>query len=101
VLYVSHLSVCQNASKPVSAIGSYAIATSRHSDARVRPGIAVAVTQDHGTTYWIRDVWKNASLCHSKGSCEAEDYYAETCAPALSTCTLMQTNDLTSELKSN
>jgi hypothetical protein len=100
VLYVWHFSVCENPTKPVSAIGSYAIATRRHSDARVSPGVAVAVVQDHGTTYWIRDTWKNASLCHSgQGTCEGEDYYAATCAPAHSTCTLMQTNNLTSELK--
>jgi hypothetical protein len=101
VLYIWHFSICENAAKPVSAIGSYAIATSRHSGARVSPGVAAAVAQDHGTTYWIRDVWKNAGLCSGGLTCEGEDTYAETCAPALSTCTLMQTNDLTSELKPN
>jgi hypothetical protein len=99
VLYSWHFSICENPTKPVSAIGSYAIATGRHSDARVSSGVAVAVAQDHGTTYWIRDVWKNASLCHSQGVCEDEDYYAETCAPAHSMCTLMRTDNLTSELK--
>jgi hypothetical protein len=100
VLYSWHYSVCENPTKPVSAIGSYAIATRRHSDARVSPGVGVAVVQDHGTTYWIRDTWKNASLCHfGQGTCEGQDYYVATCAPAVSTCTLMQTNNLTSELK--
>jgi hypothetical protein len=101
VLYIWHSAICANPTKPVSAVGSYVIATGKGSDARVSPGVAVAVAQDHGTTYWVRDVWKNASLCQSKGSCEGEDYYAETCAPATSVCTLMQTNDLTSQLKRN
>jgi hypothetical protein len=101
VLYIWHSSVCANPGKPVSALGSYAIATRRYSDARVSPGVAVAVAQDHGTTYWIRDTWNEEErLCRSgPRTCVAEDTYAETCAPAHSTCTLMQTNNLTSELK--
>ena len=101
VLYVWHFSVCADLEKPVSGIGSYATATQRYSDARVNSGVAVAVAQDHGTIYWIRDTWKDASLCHAgQGTCgEFEGYYAETCAPAHSICTLMQTNDLASELK--
>ena len=104
VLYIWHFSVCgQYAEKPVSALGSYAIVTRRYSDARVSPGVAVAVAQDHGTTHWIRDTFKEANpqLCHSgPGTCDNEGFdYSETCAPAHSTCTLMQTNNLTSELK--
>jgi hypothetical protein len=101
VLYIGHFSICENPTKPVSAIVSYAIATRRYSEARVSPGVAVAVVQDHGTTYWIRDTWKNASLCDKggEGACESGDYYAATCAPAVSTCTLIATNDLTGQLK--
>jgi hypothetical protein len=92
VVYIWHASVCENPTKPISAIGSYAIAGGRHTDARVSPGVAVAVVQDHGVTYWIRDVWKNAGLCSRQLACdgEGEDTYAETCAPALSACTLMR-----------
>jgi hypothetical protein len=104
VLYIWHFSVCgKSAEKPVSAIGSYAIATRKHSGARVNPGIAVAVAQDRGTTYWIRDTFneENPQLCRSgPGTCDTEGFdYAKSCAPAHSTCTLMQTNNLTSKLK--
>jgi hypothetical protein len=102
VLYIWHFSVCANPAKPVSAIGSYAIATRRHSGARVSTSVAAAVAQDHGTTYWIRDTFReeNPQLCHTgPGTCLEGFPYSQTCAPAHSTCTLMQTNNLTSELK--
>jgi hypothetical protein len=104
ILYIWHWSVCgQNADKPAAGIGSYASATRRVSGTRVSPGVAVAVAQDHGTTYWIRDTFKEANpqLCHSgPGTCDTEGFdYAQTCAPAYSTCTLMQTNNLKGELK--
>jgi hypothetical protein len=103
VLFVSHRSVCVG--EPLeSYIGSYATVARKHSYARASP-LAVAVAQDHGTTYWIRltDAFKekNPQLCKlGPGECEpAPDSYAETCEPALSACTLMRTEDLAGELK--
>jgi hypothetical protein len=109
VLYISHESICTEIpeKQPFAAIGSYSAATRRYSDVRVSPGIAVAVAHDHSTTYWIRIrvaptfKEKNPQLCSiGPGMCEAApDDYSETCAPALSTCTLMETKSLARELK--
>jgi len=91
VLYIWHNSVCgEGAEKPVTAIGSYSTASHRHAEARVSSGIAVAVAQDHGTTYWITDAVKKASPGFD---------YSKSCAPAYSTCTLMRTVNLASKLK--
>lgn len=104
VLYIWHRSVCVG--EPlVSAIGSYATASRALSSVRVSGGLAVAVAQDQGNTYWIRIKIafkeKSPQLCSlGPGQCEqAPDDYSETCAPALSVCTLMRTDNLATELK--
>jgi hypothetical protein len=103
VLYVWHLSVCgKDAEHPVAAIGSYVTATRKHGDVPISPGIAVAVTQDQGTTYWIRDSSKEAGqpACDSEAAtCNDEGFdYFETCAPAHSVCTLMEAHDLVGQM---
>lgn len=63
-------------------------------------GVIKAVAQDHGTTYWIRDVplpepvpgppcRPSASACGTRVEESTSD-----CDPAHGACTLMQTNDL-------
>jgi hypothetical protein len=98
VLYTWHESICTEIpeKQPFSVIGSYSSATRKYSRARVSPGLAAAVTQDHGATYWIRI--RNAFKAKNPQLEAAPDDYSETCAPALTTCTLMRTDDLASEL---
>jgi hypothetical protein len=88
VLYIWHRSVCVG--EPLeSFIADFETATLASGEVRAGP-LAVAVAQDHSTTYWI-------SLAKAPGT-GLDDYY-ESCAPALSACTLMRSEDLDGELK--
>lgn len=92
VLYISHNTICVGEDEsPSPAINSYSPATRRYSQARVSSGLAVAVAQDHGATYWIGLTATDPQT--------APDEYADTCAPAVSTCTLMQTINLAGKLR--
>ncbi len=103
VLYISHGSACVE--EPVlSTISSYTTSTRERSHARVNPGLAVAVAQDHRFTYWIRLTYaykgKLSQPCNSTAEeCGPEpESYAQTCVPAISACTLMRTENLASDL---
>jgi hypothetical protein len=83
----------------LSSFKSYSATTRTWRGARFDPGLVVAIAEDHGTTYWIRDDLKefgpdylcsaNLSGCSGEAFTEASD-----CNPAHGTCTLMQTNNL-------
>ena len=88
VLFVWHTSACSG-ERVASFISAFDPKTL--SSSRVHAGpLAAAVAQDRGTTYWIR-------LAEAPG--EPKDGYSESCAPALSGCTLMRSENLAGELK--
>jgi hypothetical protein len=104
VLYISHGSACVE-EPVVSTISSYATATRARSHARVTPGLAVAVAQDHRATYWIRLTYaykgNGSRACNSTAEeCAlGPEFYAQTCAPAISECTLMRTEEMAGDLE--
>ncbi len=89
VLFISHRSICDGL--PVeSFIDSFDLATRSYSRVMASP-LAGAVAEDGARTYWIR--LAEGPNVHS------EDSYAESCEPALSSCTLMSSEKLAGELK--
>ena len=89
VLFISHRSVCTG--EPLeSFISAFEPATLGFKQVAAAP-LAVAVAQDHATTYWIR-------LAEGPNR-EALDGYFKSCAPALSVCTLMRSENLAGQLK--
>ncbi len=100
VLYIWHTSACVE--EPVrSEISSYSTAVGKGVRVGVSPGLAVAVAQDHRTTYWIRLGPKNPHPCGSGSAkeCDLGQGYAQTCDPTISDCTLMRTEGLAGELR--
>ena len=89
VLFVTHRSICVG-ERIESSIGAYELATRSYRYVKADP-LAVAVAQDGPSTYWI-------SLAEGRNE-HSSDYYAESCEPALSTCTLVGSETLTGQLK--
>jgi hypothetical protein len=100
MLYDTNGGGCEGGPEEIfSSFTSYSARTRTWHAARVRPGLAVAVAEDRGVTYWIRDVLKesgpdyqcepDASACSGSAFTEAQD-----CNPAHGACTLMETSDL-------
>jgi hypothetical protein len=84
----------------LSSFTSYSVKTRAWRAARFSPGMVTAIAEDHGTTYWIRHEPKefgpNDECSPGLSACSGEAFTeAQDCNPAHSTCTLMQTNDLT------
>jgi hypothetical protein len=89
VLFYSHGSICVGLPFE-SFIDSYDLTTRSSSRVAADP-LAVAVAQDGARTYWIR-------LAEGP-NVQSEDGYDESCEPALSSCTLISSEDLAGELK--
>lgn len=89
IFFSWHRSVCVG--EPLeSFIAAFEPATLGFRRVPARP-LAVAVAQDHVTTYWIR-------LAEGPNR-HGADAYSESCQPELSVCTLMRSEGLTGELK--
>jgi hypothetical protein len=72
--------------------------------APVDRGLVVAVAQDHGTTYWIKDVLREdrgPEECNpGTSACGGSVFFHhQDCSPTNGTCTLMRTDGLKSALR--
>jgi hypothetical protein len=85
-----------------SSFQSYSTQTRMWRTTRGGPGLVAALAEDHSTTYWISDVPKSQSPVRAQTECEPGYIacfepvfeYAQDCAPAHGTCTLMKTDGL-------
>jgi hypothetical protein len=85
-----------------SSFQTYSTTTRRWHSAEGGPGLVAAIAADRTGTYWISDVPKAESPLQQTVKCargyvacfEPAFQYAQDCAPAHGTCTLMRTNGL-------
>ncbi|HEV2980619.1 MAG TPA: hypothetical protein VGX51_04245, partial [Solirubrobacteraceae bacterium] len=82
---------------------SYSPSTRKWRISQPSAGAAVALAQDRGTTYWIRDLpasqraplpFEDIDCSPGASVCSPNPEFADTCNPTDGTCTLMQTSDL-------